>query len=193
MVPSRRATIAGVGLASVLAFVGVASAQSVPTGSVDAASRLSPTIRAAITFLTDLVVGGILVAAAPRYTRTSIDKIRNEPGESFIWGLGLGIGGTIAIIILAITIIGLIVAIPAGIVLVILGVVGGAVSTVFLGTILGEKVTGGTLSLAVALAIGAFTAAVLSVIPILGGLVMFVVDSFGLGIVGKQLYTSWSS
>ncbi|MFC7203456.1 hypothetical protein ACFQJC_08025 [Haloferax namakaokahaiae] len=193
MVPSRSTAIAGLGLASLLAFVGVASAQSVPAGSVETASQLSPTIRGAATFIVDLVVGGILVAAAPRYTRNSIANIRDNPGESLVWGLGLGIGGAIVIFILAITVIGLIVAIPAGIALAILGIVGGAVATVLLGSVLGEVATSGELSLALALVVGAFVAAVLSVIPILGGLVMFVVDSLGLGIVGKQLYTSWSS
>ncbi|WP_410764506.1 hypothetical protein [Haloferax sp. DFSO60] len=193
MVPSRSATIAGLGLASVLAFVGVASAQSVPMGSVETASQLSPTIRAAITFIVDLVVGGILVAVAPRYTENSIAKIRDDPGGSFIWGLGIGIGGALLILALFLTVIGIIVAIPLGLALVILGVVGGAIATVLLGSILANPVSDRMPSLGLSLVIGALAAAILSVIPVVGALVMFIVDTIGLGIVSRELYRSWSS
>ncbi|EMA01229.1 hypothetical protein [Haloferax denitrificans] len=186
MVPPRTRT-ALLSLLGVLALAGTAAAQN-----FESAPQISPVFRAGGSFLIDLVVGGILVAAAPAYTRDAIAEIRDDPGGSFLWGLGVGIGGVIVLVLLAITIIGLLVAIPGFLALVLLSIVGGAVSTVLLGSLVTGVASGGSPSLGVSLVVGALVAAVLSLVPVLGGVVLFVVDMLGLGVVGRNLYRAWS-
>ncbi|WP_424008850.1 hypothetical protein [Haloferax denitrificans] len=186
MVPPRTRT-ALLSLLGVLALAGTAAAQN-----FESAPQISPVFRAGGSFLIDLVVGGILVAAAPAYTRDAIAEIRDDPGGSFLWGLGVGIGGVIVLVLLAITIIGLLVAIPGFLALVLLSIVGGAVSTVLLGSLVTGVASGGSPSLGVSLVVGALVAAVLSLVPILGSVILFVVDMLGLGVVGRNLYRAWS-
>ncbi|WP_411968620.1 hypothetical protein [Haloferax sp. YSSS75] len=187
MVSPRRPLFATLGLLCVLAFAGVASAQN-----VDTARQLSPALRASVGFVVDVVVGGILVAALPSYTRDALDRIWRKPGESFLWGLLVGIGGLIALVVLALTVIGLLVAIPGFFAFILLAVVGGALATVFIGHSLVGRFGSGSPPLGVSLVVGALVAAVLSVVPLVGGLVLFVVDTLGLGILGKDLYETVS-
>ncbi|POG57134.1 hypothetical protein [Haloferax marisrubri] len=186
MVPPRTRT-ALLSLLGVLALAGTAAAQN-----FESAQQLSPVFRAGVSFLVDLVVGGILVAAAPAYTRDAIAEIRDDPGGSFLWGLGVGIGGLIVLVLLAITIIGLLVAIPGFLAFILLGIVGGAVSTVLLGSLVTGTASSGPPPLGVSVAVGALIAAVLSLVPILGGVILFVVDTLGLGVIGRNLIRSWT-
>lgn len=87
MVPPRTSQTALLSLLGVLALAGTAAAQN-----FESAPQLSPMFRAGGSFLIDLVVGGILVAAAPSYTRDAIAEIRDDPDGSFLWGLGVSIG-----------------------------------------------------------------------------------------------------
>lgn len=183
MVPSRTPLLATVGFACVLAFAGVASAQN-----ADAVRQLSPALRATVGFVVDVVAGGVLVAALPSYTRDALDRIRRTPGESFLWGLLVGIGGLVALVVLAITVIGLLIAIPGFVVFFLLAIAGGALATVFLGHVVVGRLGSNRPSLGVSLLVGAVVAAILSVVPLVGGLVLFVVDTLGLGVVGKDLY-----
>ncbi|KAB1196163.1 MULTISPECIES: hypothetical protein [Haloferax] len=187
MVPSRKSLTAGFGLLSLLVLAGVASAQ--PSESV---AQASPAIRASMSFVVNLVVGGILIAVLPAYTRNALGEIRDDPGGSFIWGLGIGIGGLIAIIVLAITIIGLVVAIPGILLFVALSAAGSAVATVFLGSTVARLLSNSRPPLSLSLVIGALVTAAFSVVPLVGGLILFVVETVGLGVVGRDLYRSWS-
>ncbi|ELZ70458.1 hypothetical protein C457_08404 [Haloferax prahovense DSM 18310] len=186
MVPPRTSRTALLSLLGVLALAGTAAAQN-----LESAQQLSPVFRAGVSFLIDLVVGGILVAAAPAYTRDAIAEIRDDPGGSFLWGLGIGIGGLIVLVLLAITIIGLLVAIPGFLAFILLGIVGGALATVLLGSLVTGTASGGSPPLGVSVAVGALIAAVLSLVPIIGGVILFVVDTLGLGVVGRNLIRSW--
>ena len=183
MVSPRRPLSATLGLLCVLALAGVASAQN-----ADAARHLSPALRASVSFAVDLVVGGILVATLPAYTNDALDRIWRNPGESFLWGLLVGIGGLVALVVLALTVIGLLVAIPGFVVFVLLAIAGGALATVFIGRSIVGRLGSGSPTLGVSLVVGAFVAAILSVVPIVGGLVLFVVDTLGFGILGRDLY-----
>lgn len=183
MVSLRKSLAPTLGLLCLVAFTGVASAQN-----ADSVRQLSPALRASVSFAVDLVVGGILVASVPGYTRDALDRIWRKPGESFLWGLLVGIGGLVALVVLAITVVGLLVAIPGLVVFVLLGVGGGAIATVFIGHSIVGRLGGTSSSLGVSLVVGAAIAAVLSVVPVVGGLVLFVVDTLGLGILGKDLY-----
>lgn len=187
MVPSRKIVATCLGFVCALALAGIASAQN-----VESAQQLSPALRASLNFGIDIVVGGILVSAVPAYTRDALTEIRRDPGGSFLWGLLVGVGGLVALVVLAITIIGLLVAVPGLIAFFVLGIVGGAIATVFIGSAVTRPLTGDRPSLAISLVVGALVAALLSVVPLVGGIVLFVVDTLGLGVVGRNLYRSWS-
>ncbi|UVE49868.1 hypothetical protein KU306_13235 [Haloferax larsenii] len=187
MVPPRKSTSIGLTLLGVLALAGVASAQP-----VESTPQFSPTIQAAGSFIFNLVVGGLLVAAAPKFTRNLIDEIRSDPGESFIWGLLVGIGGLIVLVILAITIIGLLVAIPGFLAFFVLAIVAGGIATVFIGSLVVGMTSSESPSLGLSLVVGALITGVLSAIPFLGGLVLFIANTLGLGVLGRNIYESWS-
>ncbi|WP_416839811.1 hypothetical protein [Haloferax sp. DFSO52] len=187
MALQRKSLSASLGLLGLVALAGVASAQS-----YESASQISPIFRAGLSFAIDILVGGVLVAALPTYTRETLAEIRDDPGGSFLWGLLVGIGGLIALIVLAITVIGLIVAIPGFLLFIVLSVAGGAIATVFLGSTVTRLLSDSRQSLGLSLVIGALIAATFSVIPLIGGLVLFVVDTIGLGVVGRNVYRSWS-
>ncbi|WP_433633285.1 hypothetical protein [Halomicrococcus sp. NG-SE-24] len=63
-------------------------------------------------FLTTLLVGGIMVAAAPEYTRQRMAQVLENPVETFIYGLVSLLVVILVTVVLVITIIGIVVAIP---------------------------------------------------------------------------------
>lgn len=186
--PSTRSLAAAGSVLAVLAFAGLTAAQSPSPGS-EFGLGTGLAVRFGVAFVVNLVLAGLLVAFGPRYARRSVREIRDDPGSAFVWGLLVGIGVPIVLVLLAITIVGLIVAIPGLIVLAVLGVVGTAVTIVWVGDSLtgGRDAAGGT-----AVVVGAATLAVAAAIPVLGNLIVTVLGCFGLGVVGRGLYETWS-
>lgn len=183
--PSTRTLARGGGVLALLALQGVAVAQ--PSGR-NPGSEVGIVAEFLIGLVIYLLLGGGLVALAPEYATKSVNEIRDDPGGAFGWGLLVGIGGAIALIILAITVVGLIVAIPGAILLFVLGVVGNAVTIVWIGHTLagsGESVGGK------AAGVGALVLAAIGAIPVLGALVLTIAEMFGLGVVSRGVYTSW--
>lgn len=170
-----------------LALVGLAAAQSPNAGSeLGFGTRFG--IRFVVALVVYLLLGGALVALGPRYARKTVNELRVEPGVAFGWGLLVGIGVPIALVLVALTIIGLIVAIPGLIVLALVDVVGNAVTVVWLGSSLtGDDSLGGK-----AVAAGALVLAVPASIPVLGNLLTTLLGFFGLGVVSRGIYESWS-
>jgi len=62
-----------------------------------------------------LIVGGLLVLVASDYTGRNTRRIQKEPGRTFLYGFSILIGFVVIFLILAITIIGLLVAVPLAI------------------------------------------------------------------------------
>lgn len=186
MPSDRSPPLARVGVA--LAFGAVALVGTAAAQSRNPAPELGFGARFAASFVINLLFGGALVALGPRYARKTVGDLREDPGGAFVWGLLLGIGVPILLFLLAITIIGLIVVIPAGIVLAVVGIVGAAVTVVWIGDLLlsGREGLGGA-----AVVVGALALAVPYAIPILGDLVATIVGFFGLGAVGRGLYEWW--
>lgn len=182
MVPSKRLLTPLVSLLALCSLAGVAAAQSAPE-----APQLSPLLRLAIALAVNGIVGLVVVAFAPDYTQSLVDDIRDDPAVSFIWGLLVGIGGLVALVVLAVTVIGLLVAIPGFFVYLFVAIVGGAVATVALGAVLVDTVADSTLSLA--LAVGVVVSSLLSIVPLVGGLVNFVVSTIGMGAVVNRYWT----
>lgn len=181
-----RAPVALAGVAfAVLALSGVAVAQTPTAGrGLGLGTRIG--IRFVVSLVFNLLLAGALVGLGPRYATETVDAIRDDPGAAFGWGLLVGIGVPILLALLAITIIGLVVAIPGFLLLAVVGIVGNAVAIVWVGTLLGDGRVGGT-----AAAVGALAVAIPASIPVLGNLVTSVIGFFGIGVVGRSLYVSW--
>jgi hypothetical protein len=167
----RRLSIVGsiVALTALAVAVPVA-AQTQP--GVDSGAEL------AFSFLTNvvgavigtLILGGGLILLAPEYTERTTDRIENEPLETFLYGLGISIAAVVVMFLLAITIIGILAVIPMAIALAIVGQ-------------LGYLAVGRSVSdeWAVVLLVALVVAAVAGGVPILGGLLGFVLSSMGVG------------
>lgn len=186
--PAVVAAIAVTATLAVIAVAGVATAQpgaTDPRSSLDLGTRLAVNVGAG--FVVNLLLGGALVALGPEYAAKKFDEFRDDAGETVVWGLIVGIGVPIALAVLAITIIGLVVAIPGVFVLAAVGIVGSAVMV----GIIGSFLTHGDDPDGTAVLVGALVLAIATAIPVLGGLINWLVTLPGVGMVGHDLYRSW--
>jgi hypothetical protein len=146
-------------------FITPAAAQQPGTGASLPGSAIGG-------FVGTFVVGGALLVIAPRSTKRRAKLVPNRPAATFVYGFGLSILLGLLIGILAITGIGLLLALPLAFVVGIIGEYG------FLAA--GYKLTGSWFGgLVVAAAISGFVLAV----PLLGWLVGGVLSCMGVGSV----------
>ncbi|SFR89370.1 hypothetical protein SAMN05216559_0618 [Halomicrobium zhouii] len=185
--PSIRPIARGASALVLLAFTGLAAAQS-PTPGAELGLGTTVAIRFCVALGLNLVFGGGLVLIGPRYATRMVEEIRRDPGEAFGWGLIVAIAVPIALVLVALTIIGLIITIPGLFVLTVVGIVGNAVSIVWIGAALRGRADryGGK-----AAGVGALALAVPMAIPVLGNLVQTLVGFFGIGAVGRDLYREY--
>jgi hypothetical protein len=147
---------------------------------------------AALSFVATAVgitlVGVIVSAVAPDFTDSGVAYLRAEPGEAFVYGVVAYVAIAVAMFVLAITIIGLIVVVPAILVLAILSFGGTAVSAIALGTWIrsafGSRAANGRET---DLVVGAVAWAGFGLVPLLGGLVRFIVGAMGFGYLALWL------
>jgi hypothetical protein len=148
----------------------------------------SAVVEFAVTAVGVVLVGVVVSAVAPDFTDDGVEYLRTEPGEAFVYGVAAYVAIAVAMFVLAITVIGLIVVVPAVIVLAILSFGGTAVSAIALGTwtrsALGRDTANGRQT---ALVVGAVAWAGLGLVPVLGGLVRFVVGAMGFGYLALWL------
>lgn len=170
---------------AVCALAGVATAQP-ETGS-DIGLGAHVAVRFGVVLIVNLLLGGGLFVLAPEYARRMVAEIRDDAGAAFLWGLLVGVALPVALVLIAITIIGLVITIPGLIALFFVGLVGNAVTICWLGTLL----TGHDGPDGAAVGVGALVLALVGAVPVLGNLVTTFVGFFGLGVVGHDLYTSW--
>lgn len=182
--PSTRSFALWIGSFALVALPGLATVQTTGTGT-----ELEFATRMAISFVVSLVVylalGGGLVAFGPGYARETVAAIRTDPGGAFGWGVLAGVVVPIVLVLLAVTIVGLVVALPGFILLFFVGIVGNAVTVVWIGTLLGDERPDAT-----AVGLGALALALVSAIPLLGGVLTTLIGFFGLGVVSRRLYES---
>lgn len=139
--------------------------------------------------LVNLVIGAVLLALFPGFTGTVSRRVREEPLRQGLLGLAFGIGGAILVLLVAITIIG----IPLAIILAFsLGLTGWA------GSILGQYAVGdyvlrrtGREDRWLALVAGLVGFAVIGIIPILGGFANVIAALLGFGAVLTTLYARY--
>ena len=174
--PTRRvrASLAvSVALVSAVWFVQVAAAQSTDPGADPGVSLVVQAIAAgAVT----LVIGGLFIVAAPEYTERVTDRALTRPGQTFLWGVALFVAVLGSAFVLAITIIGLIVAIPLLFLYVLFALVAGE-----LGYLAAGRLASDDWPIVLLVAIG--VAFVVGGVPILGGLIGFILGCIGVGAV----------
>lgn len=161
--------------------------QIAPSGVPPSETRLIAqflgfTTRVVFTFLGTLVVGALLLALAPDFTESIIETVEDETVTAFLWGIGIFVALIVVMVILVITIVGILVAIPLGIAMAILDLIGTATVFLFLGERLADA-GGVDTSRWGHLVVGAVLATVIAAIPIIGGLANFVISSIGVGAV----------
>lgn len=156
--------------------------QTVPDGgpSVDVGTGLLGS--AVGSFLTTLVVGGILIALAPAFTERTMDAVRAEPLSSFGYGILVFVALAVVMIVLAITVVGLLVAFPLLLLTSLLWAIGAAVAFLAIGECLVGRDEGRLRPLVV----GALLNGALALTGI-GGLVGLCVGAAGFGAVLKDL------
>ncbi|WP_251341225.1 hypothetical protein [Haloplanus halophilus] len=180
---SARVGSAATVLVAALSLAGLATAQSPLPTEFDLGLRLAARFGGA--FVVNLLLGGLLLALAPEYTRRMVDDVRDDPGSAFLWGLLVGIGVPIALVLVAFTIIGLVITIPGLLALALVGLVGNAVTICWLGGVLTDDVG------AAAVGAGALVLSLIAAVPLLGNLATTLIGFVGIGVVGRDLYTSW--
>jgi hypothetical protein len=172
-------------LALLCVAVAPANAQSWVT------SDLAPEVGIPLQFVGSLLVyvvaGAIVIAVSPEYTERMAARIRDDAATSFISGLVALVVTLVAAFLLAITIIGLLVVIPGMLALVVVQIVGNTAALVALGSVTTERGRGSPFA---ALVIGALLLSAVSLVPILGGIVRFVVQMVGLGAVAGSYWES---
>jgi hypothetical protein len=154
-------------------------------------SDLAPEVGIPLQFVVSLAVyvvaGGIVLAVAPEFTERMAERIRDDATMSFVSGLVALVVTFVLTVLLAITVIGLLVVIPGAIVLVVVQVVGNTAALVALGSVVSETGRGSAFA---ALAVGALLLTAVSLVPILGGIVRFVVQTIGFGAVVAAYWES---
>jgi hypothetical protein len=129
-------------------------------------------------FLTTLVVGAILVAVVPDYTERKMATLLEAPVGSFIYGFVSLIFLALVILVLFITIIGIIVALPLALLSYLVWAVGASIA--FLA--IGERLVGRDDGWAKPLLVGAGINGALTLTGI-GGLLTFAIGAAGFGAV----------
>jgi hypothetical protein len=109
-----------------LAITGIAQAE--PGVNVDIGTTNGLLGGAIGAFLTTLVVGAILVAVVPEYTERMMGDVLEEPVGTFVYGIFSLIAILLLTLLLAITIIGIVVAIPLALAAYLIWAVGGAIA-----------------------------------------------------------------
>ncbi|WP_226041021.1 hypothetical protein [Natrinema sp. DC36] len=80
-------------------------------------------------FLTTLVVGAILVAVVPEYTERMIVDVLDDPVGSFAYGIVSLLALALVILLLVITIVGILVAFPLGLLAYLVWAIGAAIAS----------------------------------------------------------------
>ena len=164
-------------LVTAFSFVGVTAAQTGPGPGADAVDPgVSLFAQALIAGLLTLVIGGLFIAAAPRYTERVTDRALDEPGRTFLWGLLLFVGVIGTVFVLFITIIGVVIAIPLLLIYALFALVAGE-----LGYLAAGRLASDDWPVVLLVAIG--VAFVVGGVPILGGLIGFILGCIGVGAV----------
>ncbi|MFP4591025.1 MAG: hypothetical protein ACLFMX_04220 [Halobacteriales archaeon] len=130
-----------------------------------------------------LVVGGLWIALAPGYVTRVTDGALERPGTAFVWGLALAVGILVGALLLALTVVGIVVAFPLLLAFGLFSFLTAELGFIAIGRAFAEG-WGGVLVVAVAAAF------LLAIVPFVGALASFVVGSVGMGAVVVDYWAS---
>lgn len=137
-------------------------------------------------FLFNLILGAFLLAVFPRFSAGVADRVATDPIRTGLVGLGVLIAVPILLLAFAITVIGIPITIVGAFVFVLV---------VWIGIVYGRYAVGAwLLSLAnvgnkwAGLLVGLLIGAILAEVPIVGGLINFLIFLLGLGALSIGLY-----
>ncbi len=126
------------------------------------------------------IIGLIILHSSPQFLPNLAAQLRQRPGLTALWGLGAIVSFVFATVFLAITLIG----IPLIPLLSLTAVVTALVGSLGVALFVGESVVGkGDRSLQQQFLVGLAIVTVLTLIPFFGGLVVSLVNLFGLGVI----------
>lgn len=129
-------------------------------------------------FLTTLVVGGIMLAVVPGYTERTMGTLLDEPVGVFVYGIVALLAVVLLTIVLAITVIGILFAIPLALIGYVVWAVGAAVAYLAIG----DRLVGHDDGWVKPLLVGAGINGALALTGI-GGIVAFGIGAAGFGAV----------
>ena len=121
-----------------------------------------------------LVIGGLLILLAPQLTGRVTDRAIDEPVVAFLWGFGVTVLVIVVAVGLAITVVGVVIAIPLLLVFGLFALVTAEFGFLATGRLASDDWT-------VVLFVAVLVAVVTGFVPILGGLLSFVIGSIGIG------------
>ena len=133
-------------------------------------------------FLVSFVLGAVLLLAFPAGTDRVRDRVREDPLMSGLYGLVALVGVPVLLVFVALTIIGIPLAIVGALVFALAAWVASVLGRYAVGSWLLGYV--GTENRWAALFVGLLAVALVGLVPVLGGLVEFVVLLLGLGALG---------
>ncbi|XZN92208.1 MAG: hypothetical protein ACM65M_04970 [Microcoleus sp.] len=126
------------------------------------------------------ILGLIILHTSPQFLPSLATKLREHPGLTALWGIGAIVSFVFAGVFLALTLIG----IPLIPLLSLTGVMTALVGSLGVALFVGQRVVGkGDRSLQQQFLIGLAILTVLTLIPFFGGLVVCLVNLFGLGAI----------
>jgi hypothetical protein len=134
-------------------------------------------------FLTTLLVGGIMVALAPAYTSARMADVRDDPIGTFVYGFASVVLLVLATVVLVVTLIGILLAVPLLLVAYLVWAVGSAIA--FLAV--AERLVGREDGWLTPLLLAAAFAGGLTLTGA-GGLIAFGVGAAGFGAVLRDRY-----
>lgn len=129
-------------------------------------------------FFTTLIVGAILVAVAPEFTEDRMAAVLDDPVGSFVYGLLVLILLILAAFVLAITVVGIVVALPLLLVGYVVWAIGSAVAFLAIAERLVGREDDWTKPLVVAAALNGGL-----VLTGIGGIIAFAIGAAGFGTV----------
>ena len=131
--------------------------------------------------LLTLVIGGGLILLAPDYTNRATLRVLEEPSDSLLYGIGIGVVTAIVLAVLMITVVGIVLAVPLTIVLLVFSTIGYlAVGRILTDNWIGVLLVAvGVSAIVVVLVTMAPSAGI--VVPVIGALFGVLLGSFGIG------------
>lgn len=183
MVRRRPVAVAALVLAAALSVADVAAAQ----GASPAAVPRFPFAK--VDVAATLVFGAAAILVFPDGVRDAVRRVRDAPGAALGWGVLAFVAGPLAIALAALTVVGLLVAIPAVPTFLVYVLAAGAAGKTAVGYLLVARVADPSLWLG--LLTGALLTALLYSIPLVGPALNAVLWLFGVGAVSKRLYRNY--